>query len=778
VTKYLKGRNGQNNLSVGAECGKKYRFCKIRDCNHPRKGVEYEDSQQTFFAPMAAPVLKTTAVSAPHRVLRTSGVVPTTKPKLKGADGKPILPKTPKPVPASAPVPESATATAKAAEEAAAKAAEEAAARAAAEEAARAQAEAEARAAEEAAARAAEEEYQRQMEEYNRQMEEYNRQMAALQAEEAARAAAAAAAAAKDDGAPAAKSADSAPAPEKAASKPALGAAGAKLAPKTVKPAAKPALGSAGAKLAPKAAKPAAKPVAKHAPAPVDSATSAEEGEATDGQEAEQAGMSEAELSALDAMRTAMQLEASKPPIWKTTKFYVGAGILVAIIGVCAVLVIQDRAEKEAAKAYETRVNTVLKRAVAINQKGIETLADAQTKNVDIVCSKDDAQCLLNIVVDPFFKNSRGQNVLGGNPEGVAQQACLLLGIASEKYPEIDQMIFKTLTEECNNPTFKPSLFRWLVQRMTISNNKGINKKLKKLARAAAKKDLLKGSETAKWKKKGEVLAAIWEAIGLRVTPKDIPEIIDLLKDDACESQLVTVLANCLDNIVLMIDDPAEKAKVGDRIFEALPKNHRNMMAGTLAHACSQKALAYFKERAQDPKNWKADAAFFGNYYNDDIIPFLQELKSKAAGDAKKEKTIDRCITSVVGQNRPRSIEEADKLLAMVFDKINEDTSDWAQVIEKTDPDGVNFIGKDNPEYEKLMERRKALEQCRSQKMMLINTLSGMHSHEWVVNLLEKYKKDPDTDIASDAARAREKVDENTANDKAMRASYKARDKE
>ncbi len=707
---------------------------------------------------MAAPVLKTTAVSTPHRVLRTSGVVPTTKPKLKGADGKLIQAKTPKPAPASAPAPESAPAAAKVAEEAAAaKAAEEAAARAAAEEAARAQAEAEARAAEEAAAKAAEEEYQRQMEEYNRQMEEYNRRMAALQAEEAARAAAVAA---------------------KVADAPASDLAGAKLAPKTVKPvvkhAAKPALKPAGAKLAPKAAKPAA----KHAPTPLTGETSAEEGEAAGGQEAEPAEMSEAERSALDAMHTAMLLEASKPPIWKTPKFYIGAGILVAIIGVCSVLVIQDRAEKEAAKAYETRVNTVLKRAVAINQKGIETLADAQTKNVDIVCSKDDAQCLLNIVVDPFFKNSRGQNVLGGNPEGVAQQACLLLGIASEKYPEIDRMIFKTLTEECNNPTFKPSLFSWLVQRMTISNNKGINKKLKKLARAAAKKDLLKGSETAKWKKKGEVLAAIWEAIGLRVTPKDIPEIIELLKDDACESRLVTVLANCLDNIVLMIDDPAEKAKVGDRIFEALPEKHRNMMAGTLAHACSQKALAYFKERAQDPKNWRADAAFFGNYYSDDIIPFLQELKSKAAGDAKKEKTIDRCIKSVVGQNRPRSIEEADKLIAMVFDKINEDTSDWANIIEKTDPDGVNFIGKDNPEYEKLMERRNALEQCRSQKMMLINTLSGMHSHEWVVNLLDKYKKDPDTDIANDAARAREKVDENTANDKALRASYKARDKE
>lgn len=708
---------------------------------------------------MAAPVLKTTAVSAPRRVLRTSGVVPTTKPKLKGADGKPIQAKTPKPAPASAPVPEPAPAAVKAAEEAA----EEAAAAKAAEEAAHAQAEAEARAAEEAAAKAAEEEYQRQMEEYNRQMEEYNRQMAALEAEKAAARAAAAAA--------------------KVADAPASEPVGAKLAPQTVKPVAKhvvkpagakPALKPAGAKLASKAAKPAA----KHAPTPLAGETSAEKGEAAGGQEAEPPEMSEAERSALDAMRTAMLLEASKPPIWKTPKFYIGAGILVAIIGVCSVLIIQDRAEKEAAKAYETRVNTVLKRAVTINQKGIETLADAQTKNVDIVCSKDDAQCLLNIVVDPFFKNSRGQNVLGGNPEGVAQQACLLLGIASEKYPEIDRMIFKTLTEECNNPTFKPSLFSWLVQRMTISNNKGINKKLKKLARAAAKKDLLKGSETAKWKKKGEVLAAIWEAIGLRVTPKDIPEIIELLKDDACESRLVTVLANCLDNIVLMIDDPEEKAKVGDQIFEALPKNHRNMMAGTLAHACSQKALAYFKERARDPKNWRVDAAFFGNYYSDDIIPFLQELKSKAAGDAKKEKTIDRCIKSVVGQNRPRSIEEADKLIAMVFDKINEDTSDWAHIIDKTDPDGVNFIGKDNPEYEKLMERRNALEQCRSQKMMLINTLSGMHSHEWVVNLLDKYKKDPDTDIANDAARAREKVDENTANDKALRASYKARDKE
>lgn len=725
---------------------------------------------------MAAPVLKTTAVSAPRRVLRPSGVVPTTKPKLKGADGKPILPKTPKPAPASAPVSGPAPAAAKAAgEAAAAKAAEEAAAHAAAEKAAaKAAEEAAARAQAEAEARAAEEEYQRQLEEYNRQLEEYNRQMAALQAEEAARAQAEAEAraAAEAAAAPASthapKTSAATPAPKKAAPKPMLKPAGVKLAPKTAKSAAKTA------------AKPAAQPApaAKTPPALAGDGTPAGEGESPVGQEAEPAGMSEAELSARDAMLTAMQLEANRPPIWKTPKFYIGAGVLVVIIGVCATLIIQDRAEKEAAKAYETRVNAVLTRAVEINQKGIETLSDAQAKKVDIVCSKDDAQCLLNIVVDPFFKNSRGQNVLGGNPEGVAQQACLLLGVASEKYPEIDQMIFKTLTEECNNPTFKPGLFRWLVQRMTISNNKGINKKLKKLAHAAAKKDLLKGSENAKWKKKGEVLAAIWEAIGLRVTPKDIPEIIGLLKDDACESQLVTVLGNCLDNIVLMIDAPAEKAKIGDRIFDALPKEYRSMMAGTLAHACSQKALSYYKDRAQDPKNWRADAAFFGNYYNDDIIPFLQDLKSKAAGDAKKEKTIDRCIASVVAQNRPRSIEEADKLIALVFDKINEDTSDWADIIDKTDPDGVNFIGKDNPEYGKLMDRRKALELCRSQKTMLINALAGMHNHEWVVNLLDKYKNDPDSDIASDATRAREKVDENTANDKALRASYKARDKE
>lgn len=725
---------------------------------------------------MAAPILKTTSVNAPRRVLRPSGVIPATKPKLKGADGKTIRPKAPKS--------EAAPATA---EESVADPAAEEAAKAAAEEAQRARAEAEARAAEEAAAKAAQDEYERKMEEYNRQMEEYNRQIAALQAEEMARAAAAAAetAAATAVAAPvaaasvSAESAASAPHEAhqnavKSAPKPALKPAGAKSAPKG----ASKLTGTAHATTSKSASRLAKKAPTKAAAEPSAPVNVVEDDEVVTGQEYAEPEMSEAELSARDAMLTAMQLEAARPPVWKRPMFYVGVGSLAVLIGVCSTLIIQDRAEKAAVKAYETKVNFVLKRAEEINKKGIETLADAQTKNVDIACSTEDARCLLSIVVNPFVKNGRGTNLLGGNPEGVAQQACLLLGIASEKYPEIDKMIFDTLTEECNNSTFKPGLFRWLVQRMTISNNKGINKKLKKLARAAAKKDLIKGSESTKWKKKGEVLAAIWEAIGLRVTTKDIPEIIELLKDESCDGQLASALSNCLDNVVIFIEDPAEKAKVGDQIFDALPKNLRSNMAGTLARSCSPKALEYYKERAQDPKNWKSDAIFFGNYYSDDIIPFLLELKSKADGDPKKEQIVDRCINSVIAQNRPRTIEEADKLLALAFDKINEDTSDWSDVIDKTDPDGVNFVGEDSPEYASLKERQQVLEQCRKQKMTLINALACMHNHEWVVNLLEKYQKDADSDISSEATRARKKVDENTANDKAMRAGYKARDKE
>lgn len=714
---------------------------------------------------MATPHLKTTSSAPTPRKLLHAGAATTPKVRLLGANGQAIQPKK-KPLTSPQAAPQAAAPAVKSLQT------DEAAQRAAAEAARKAQEEAEAarlKAEEEAAeaARLAQEEYERQMEEYNRQMEEYNRQMAALKAEEEARAAAeaqaaaeaaAATAAAEEAAAATTTSAASAPA-RPAAAKPSLKPSAARL---TV---AKPALAKAKPATSKSSTPKPAAPKPATAPASADVAPQ-ETPDETAAPAPETGGLSEEELNARDAYLARLQAAAAKPPVWKRLPFWLFVGGLVVIAGVCGSIVIQSRAEAEAKLAHQDYVNKLLRRAQDINKKGIETMDDARAKNVDIVCSRSDAESLLEVVVNPFVKDEKGRNVYGGNPEGVAQLACLLLGLASEQDPSIDKLIFNTLSKDCTR--IKPALYRWLIQRMAVSNNKGINSKFKKLADSVAKQ---------KWNKRAEVLSYIWEAMGLRVTEKDIPTIVELVKDPDIDGRLASTLAGCLDNILVLMDDEAKKRDVGDQIFDALPEKYRSSLIGSLANSCSPKALAYYKERAKDPKNWKVDKTFFGNYGSDDIIPYLQELKASAAGDEKNAKHIDDAIRSVVGLDRDRTDEEADKLLNLVFDKIHLDTSDWQSVINRTDPDAADFVGESSPEYEKLMERRKDLEKCRQQKLMLIHTLGRMHDRPWVIHLLEKYMKDADTDISIAAKEARESVTKNAAEDKSMRARYKSRDK-
>ncbi len=668
---------------------------------------------------MAAPHLKTTAPNgAPKRVLLHTGTAPKTQPKLKTASGKTIPAKKPALKPAGH---DAAQAEAEA----------------------KAQAEAEA-AAQAEAARLAQEEYERQMEEYNRQLEEYNRAVAA-QAEAEAKAKAEAEAKAKEEAEARAKAEAKAKAETEIKAKPKAAATKPKLT--VAKPAAaKPATAK------PTPAKPTAAKAATSEPTPVPAPEGEEE---TEGQ-----GMTEEEYIRLQQL-------AAKPPIWKTTPFWIGAGALIALAIGCTIYVINNNAAAAARQAEIDSCNKILRRALEINKQQIETLSDAQAKHVDVSCSKEDAQKLLSIVVNPYLKDDKGVPAYGANPDGVAQLSCLLLALASEKDPAIDKLIFDTLNAHAQE--IKPAHYRWLIQRMAISNNKGINSKFRKLADNVSKKP--------KWNKKGEILSYIWEAMGLRVTKKDIPDIVHLLKDEAMDNQLAGSLAKCLDNILLMTDDLEEKQKLGDEIFTALPEKYRGRMLSAFGRACSPKALAYYKKRAENPKNWRIDQEFFANYYNDDIIPYLQELKEKAGDDARLAKTMETTIRSIVAQNRDRTPEEADKLLALIFDKLEADTSAWNDIINKTDPDAAAFVGEDSPEYGKLMEQRKELEACREQKKVLIVTLSGMHNFKWVTNLLDRYAKDADTDIAIAAKHAREAVDKNTANDAAMHAKYKSRDK-
>ena len=699
---------------------------------------------------MATPKLKTaSAPAAPARLLRPSGTVPAKQVTLKSATGKTITPKTAAPAEPKTAAPKNPKTAAPAPTPApvAEPQVDEAAIAAAAQAEAEAKAAAEAQAAAEAeAARLAQEEYERQMEEYNRQMEEYNRQMAALQAAEEQAAAADGATeppaeATADDASEAAAAAQTMveeEAPDAPTPTEKLRAA------KGSKP--KSNISVAGTKKKKKPAASASKST-------------------TD--------MSEDEAAQREAYMQALAEESQQVPIWKNKLFIGGAAALVVTIGVCTTMVVQKQAENARIQAHIDYTNSLLKRAQEINMKAVENLADAAKKNVDVTCTMADAKALMEVVIDPFVKGENGKPRYGARAEGVAQNACLLLGLAAEKDEAIRDMIFDSLGKNCNK--IKPTLFTWLLQRIAISNAKGVNSSLKKLAQVVQDK------KTAKpWMQKSTVLASIWECIGLRVSPADAPEIIALLKSDITDNKLASNLCICLDNILSMMDDADAKAKLGDDIFTGIPEKLRKntSIVTSLARACSPKALEFYKSQLESEK-WKgAPSVFIGAWGNDDILDFVLEQKEANKDDAKIQDRINSVIGTILAQNRERSVETADKLLALYFDEPFADTSGIQDIINKTDSMSTLYIGDNHPDLPKLQEQLKTLEKQRSQKKQLITVLSTLHDHDWVIALLDRFVSDKDEDIKFAAEQAKEKARNNAVKDAQMRDSYKSRDKE
>ena len=662
---------------------------------------------------MATPKLKTgNAAAAPVRTLRPSGSVPTKQVKLKSATGKTIEPKK-KELPTATPT---AAAPAPEVDNAAAIAA-----------------------AEQEAARLAQEEYERQMAEYNRQMEEYNRQMAELQAAEAA-------AAAQPEEAETTEAADTPEITESIA------------------------LAEAASDEAAAAAA-AAQEMLEDAEEEESEEPEQEESEEEEAEEE----MSEEEKARHEAYVRALMEEEQRSPIWKTTPFLVGGGLLVATIGVCTYMVVQKQAENARIQAHIDYTNTLLRRAQQINMQGVENQADAQKKKVDVTCSMEDAKALMEVVVDPFVKGENGKPRYGARAEGVAQNACLLLGLAAEHNDAIRDMIFDTMGKNCNKMI--PSLFHWLLQRVAISDAKGVNTGLKKLSKVVAEK------KTAKpWNKKTQILSYIWECIGLRVTADDTKEIIALLKSDIADATLAPNLCNCLDNILMMTDDADAKATLGDDIFTNMPEKLRNnpTMISTLARACSPKALEYYKKQlTTDGKGWAGVAPiFFGSWGSDDILEFIMEEKNANADNAKVQACINDVIATVLKQDRKRSVEDAEKLLSTCFEDPFVDTSGIQDLVNKTDEASTLYVGDDSPELPELKEQLAALEKLRKQKTRIINMLVTLQDHEWVTTLLKKYMTDKDDTIMYEAEKALQKTQANSLNASRMREAYKNRSKD
>lgn len=666
---------------------------------------------------MATPKLKINAApSAPRRSLVSSGTAPASRVKLKGADGKAIQPKVKSVAPAAeTPASEVDDTAVKAAAEAEAKAAAEAA-----------------KAAEEEAARKAQEEYERQMEEYNRQMEEYNRQMAEY---EAAQAAAEATAATAGITAAETEQTENTPAPAAKikSSKPA-GKTGALVSGKTKAP------GTNGVKKKKKAAP-----------------------KLTPEEEA-----AEEEAAARDAYLAELERQANATPVWKKLPFIVGVGVLVLAAGCSTWYILNENAKQERVQQHRDYIKSVLLRAQDINQKGVDTLADAKAKGVDVTCSKKDAKALMEVIVDPYVKGETGTNLYGPDPiKTVGYTSCLLLGLAAESDPDICKYIFDIVSKKCDK--IDSGLFRWLLQRIAVAGNNDVNVHLRKLAEAVSAKP--------NWATKNKALSAVWECIGLRIGKNDVPELITLLSDEKMDKQLANTLCICLDNILRMMDDSekAEKVSIGNQIFEGLSEKLRSDCCTIMAKACSDKALAHYKSELSDLSGWNNTNLTFISYWgDDDILDYVLELQEKAKGSADHESDLKLVISTIFRQNRERSDADAEKILNLFCEHPFADTSKVQDLINKSDPDSSLFIG-EGPELEKLKAERETLEKSRKDKLSIIKNLSSLRDFKWVNNLLTRYSKDADSDVALAAKQAMEQVKKNTAAEMEARETYRSR---
>ncbi len=699
------------------------------------------------------------------RALRTAAPIPKTKFRLLGANGQVITPSSP----AAAPSPDTSAADA-------------------------------------AAAAAAQAEYERQVADYERQMAEYQQQMEEYAQQQAAAESAAAPAPQGDAESPAPEEqpaptveqsvpAPAQPEPEPAAAEdipaaphvpdipetmvheaaaPAPQVARPKLtiAKPTLKPAQAPTSALKPAQAPTSALKPAQAPTSALKPAKAP--TSALKRPATNARP--RAAAAPAAAAASEAVEgeeennvySSAYIESMKAqasiPFWKN-KLVIGGFIFMVVVGGWSTYTILDnKAREEQRKAHQDAVNALLVRSSKINRQGVERLADAKKKNVEVSCTPAEAELLLSVVIDPYAKNEFGQQRYGAAPESVAQNASLLLGLAAEKDPAIAKLIFKKLAE--NASKIKPSLFTWQLDRLVIADVPNINKLLSALA-----DDI---SAQPKFKKKTEILSSVWEAKGLRVTEKDIPDIAKLLNSKDLDKQLATTLSICLSNILMMIDDADKKQRIGDKIYDAVPEKFREQLIFTFGAARSTKARAHYEKRMENKKNWSTDIRLFANWGDDSVIPYLIELQGKASSEQEK-RTVRGALATLFAQNRERNDADVQLLLNGIYDKLEQDCSDWDTVLNKTDPDAAAFIGKDAPEYARLMERRKELEDIRTQKLNLMRALGRLHEYPWVLRLIERFENDGDADVSNGAKKARAQLKENMKKDKEQRDRYKRR---
>lgn len=454
----------------------------------------------------------------------------------------------------------------------------------------------------------------------------------------------------------------------------------------------------------------------------------------------------EEEQLARDAYYAKLQQQASQTPIYKKKGVLIAVGCFVVLVGGLAAMVVHNHAVNAEKEAFRQSVNKLLRVSQEINKAGVETLAQAKAKKIDLKeISMANADTLLDSIHNPAK--------YGGN--GVAQNAALFLGIMAEADERIQNKLFADMAR--NADIINPSLFNWMLQRLSVSGIDSVKDKLLKLSDKIAKKP--------RFANQAKAIASIWEVLALHVDEKDVPRILGLLKNPKTDESVTKALSNSLMSIVTHVKNAAELPALGDKIFEAVPDDRRKLVGGVLANSRSPKALAYFKSELKDHKKWALTMPLLGIWGDDSVFDYLLEkLQEAKTADARYRLPthVEGAIRNLLNKDRDRPVELADKMIAVVFDKINADTSDYTTVRDKTDENGVDYVAKGSPDYDKLQARRKELDVIRQQKLQFISMLGNMQNHKWVTTWLDKMSKDPDEDLQTEVRASREKVAANT----------------
>ncbi|MCD7797865.1 MAG: hypothetical protein LUG84_00435, partial [Akkermansiaceae bacterium] len=450
-----------------------------------------------------------------------------------------------------------------------------------------------------------------------------------------------------------------------------------------------------------------------------------------------------------------LQARAQKPPIYKNKAVMCMVGFLVVLVAGLSVYVLNKRAADEKERQRREEVNALLKVSQEINKKGADNLEMARKKGIDLSkASMKNAQILFRAILRPSEFDQNGN--------AVAQNAALFLGIMAEMNPEIRKWLLDEMTKHAD--TILPQHFNWMLQRLAVTNIESLKQKLLKMSDTIAKKP--------KFANQAKAVQSIWDVLVLHVDTSDVPRILELMKNPKTDEGLTKSLANNLLHIVAEVEtDPRKKQEIGDRIFESVPEKRRGLAGDALSCSASPKALDFYKKELKDPKKWAIVMPRLGMWGDDSACDFLlqqyEEAKKADAGKPQLRLTdhVTAAIRNTINKDRDYPLGKVDRMIAVTFDKINENTADYAALIDKTDEASAHFIGKNHPDYKKSMERLNAIQASRRQKVGLAKMLSTKRAFPWVTAWLGRLAKDPDQDLQIEVKNARRKVDENTKKD-------------